>query len=162
MHDSIAQSDLIHIQNTIALFEAPGGGAQDCRKDCRSNGSPGPAPRPPRTGRRQSRCPHKRFSRWCHAGIWEKVFASLVADRDNQYLMLDSTIVRAHQHATSGKGGQGLGAGAFPRWTDHQDPHARRHTRPASALHRHRRSDWGRHHRASLARRLVRGRRARR
>jgi len=48
---------------------------------------------------------HKRFSRWCHAGVWELVFASLAADRDNQYLMLDTTIVRAHQQAASGKGG---------------------------------------------------------
>lgn len=48
---------------------------------------------------------HKRFSRWCHAGVWERVFTSLIADRDNQYLMLDSTIVRAHQQAASGKGG---------------------------------------------------------
>jgi transposase len=48
---------------------------------------------------------HKRFSRWCHAGVWERVFASLVADRDNRYLMLDSTIVRAQQQAASGKVG---------------------------------------------------------
>ncbi|WP_234190538.1 hypothetical protein [Shinella sp. NM-101] len=48
---------------------------------------------------------HKRFSRWCHAGIWEQVFEALTADRDNQYLMIDSTIVRAHQQAASGKGG---------------------------------------------------------
>ncbi|MHA6766576.1 IS5 family transposase [Sphingobium ummariense] len=48
---------------------------------------------------------HRRFSRWCHAGVWERVFASLVADRDNQYLMLDSTIVRAHQQAASGERG---------------------------------------------------------
>jgi transposase len=48
---------------------------------------------------------HKRFSRWCHAGVWERVFASLVVDRDNKYLMLDSTIVRAHQQAATGKGG---------------------------------------------------------
>ncbi|MCA6105524.1 transposase, partial [Bradyrhizobium australafricanum] len=48
---------------------------------------------------------HQRFSRWCHAGVWERVFAALTADRDNQYLMIDSTIVRAHQQATSGKGG---------------------------------------------------------
>ena len=48
---------------------------------------------------------HRRFSRWCHAGVWERVFAALTADRDNQYLMLDSTIVRAHQQAASGKGG---------------------------------------------------------
>lgn len=58
---------------------------------------------------------HKRFSRWCHAGIWEQVFETLTADRDNQYLMIASTIVRAHQQAASGKGGQGSGVGA-PCW----------------------------------------------
>ena len=48
---------------------------------------------------------HKRFTRWAKAGIWEKVFASLTGDPDNQYLMLDTTLVRAHQQAASGKGG---------------------------------------------------------
>lgn len=48
---------------------------------------------------------HRRFSRWCHAGVWEKVFDALTAARDNQYLMLDTTIVRAHQQAAHGKGG---------------------------------------------------------
>jgi transposase len=48
---------------------------------------------------------HKRFSRWAKGGVWEKVFASLIQDRDNQYLMLDSTLVRAHQQAATGKGG---------------------------------------------------------
>jgi putative transposase len=33
------------------------------------------------------------------------VFAALTADRDNQYLMIDSTIVRAHPQAANGKGG---------------------------------------------------------
>lgn len=50
---------------------------------------------------------HKRFSRWAKAGIWEKVFASLIRDRDNEYLMLDTTLVRAHQQAATGKGGIG-------------------------------------------------------
>ncbi len=27
---------------------------------------------------------HRRFSRWCHAGVWERVFDALTADRDNQ------------------------------------------------------------------------------
>lgn len=31
---------------------------------------------------------HRRFNRWCHAGVWEKVFEMLTADRNNQYLML--------------------------------------------------------------------------
>ena len=48
---------------------------------------------------------HQRFSRWCHACVWDRVFAALTADRDNQYLMIDSTIVRAHQQAANGKGG---------------------------------------------------------
>ncbi len=47
---------------------------------------------------------HRRFSRWCHAGVWERVFEALTTDRDNQYLMIDSTIVRAHQQAATGKG----------------------------------------------------------
>lgn len=48
---------------------------------------------------------HKRFTRWAKAGVWEKVFASLVRDPDNRYLMLDSTLVRVHQQAAGGKGG---------------------------------------------------------
>ena len=31
---------------------------------------------------------HKRFSRWCHAGVWDRVFETLKADRNNQYLMI--------------------------------------------------------------------------
>jgi transposase len=51
---------------------------------------------------------HKRFTRWAKAGVWERVFASLIKDRDNQYLMLDSTLVRAHQQAATGKGGPAI------------------------------------------------------
>jgi putative transposase len=51
---------------------------------------------------------HKRFTRWAKAGIWEKVFASLTGDPDNQYLMLDTTLVRVHQQAASGKGGPAI------------------------------------------------------
>lgn len=70
---------------------------------------------------------HKRFTRWAKAGVWDEVFAALIKDRDNQYLMLDSTIVRAHQQAATGKGGgPGSGSGAFPRWIDNQSPNARR------------------------------------
>ncbi len=48
---------------------------------------------------------HKRFTRWSKAGIWEKVFEHLIDDPDNTYVMLDSTLVRAHQQAATGKGG---------------------------------------------------------
>ena len=53
----------------------------------------------------QWRTLHKRFTRWAKAGVWDQVFASLIKDRNNQYLMLDSTLVRAHQQAATGKGG---------------------------------------------------------
>jgi transposase len=53
----------------------------------------------------KSKTVHKRFTRWAKAGVWEKVFASLTGDPNNRYLMLDTTLVRAHQQAASGKGG---------------------------------------------------------
>jgi putative transposase len=46
---------------------------------------------------------HKRFVRWANSGVWERVFHALVRDKKNQYLMLDSTIVRAHQQAATGR-----------------------------------------------------------
>jgi len=42
---------------------------------------------------------HKRFSRWAQSGAWQAVFAHLAGDADNEYAMIDSTIVRAHQHS---------------------------------------------------------------
>ena len=48
---------------------------------------------------------HKRFSRWARKGVWERVFSALIRDPDNDYLMLDSTLVKAHQQAATGKGG---------------------------------------------------------
>ena len=48
---------------------------------------------------------HKRFTRWAKAGVWERVFESLIKDKKNDYLMLDSTLVKAHQQAATGKGG---------------------------------------------------------
>ena len=48
---------------------------------------------------------HKRFSRWARGGVWERVFEALIDDPKNEYLMLDTTLVRAHQQAATGKGG---------------------------------------------------------
>ena len=42
---------------------------------------------------------HTRFSRWAGRGVWKKLFEHLAADADNEYAMIDSTIVRAHQHS---------------------------------------------------------------
>ena len=48
---------------------------------------------------------HKRFTRWARAGVWESIFALLARDRDNEYLMIDSSIVRAHAQAATGQKG---------------------------------------------------------
>ena len=42
---------------------------------------------------------HTRFSRWAESGAWETLFKALATDADNEYAMIDSTIVRAHQHS---------------------------------------------------------------
>jgi transposase len=42
---------------------------------------------------------HTRFSRWAKSGVWQKVFKYLADEADNEYAMIDSTIVRAHQHS---------------------------------------------------------------
>ena len=46
---------------------------------------------------------HRRFSRWAKSGVWKRVFEHLAADADNEYAMIDSTIVRAHQHSAGAK-----------------------------------------------------------
>jgi putative transposase len=46
-----------------------------------------------------------RFSRWSKGGVRDRLFAAMVDDPDFDYVMIDSTIVRAHQHAAGKKGG---------------------------------------------------------
>jgi transposase len=42
---------------------------------------------------------YKRFARWSDSAVWHRVFAELAKDADFEEVFLDSTIVRAHQHA---------------------------------------------------------------
>lgn len=54
--------------------------------------------------------------------MWERVLQALIRDRDNEYSLIDSSIVRTHAQAATGKeGGFGRGFGAFPRRPEHQD-----------------------------------------
>jgi len=53
---------------------------------------------------------HRRFSRWAASGVWARAFGALSADADDEYALLDATIVRAHQHSAGArKGGGGDG-----------------------------------------------------
>ena len=44
----------------------------------------------------------RRFSRWSQNGVWQSVFEAL-QDPDLEWLMIDSTTVRAHQQAAGQK-----------------------------------------------------------
>lgn len=46
---------------------------------------------------------HTRFSRWARRGVWASLFRRLAGDADNEYAMIDSTIVRAHQHSAGAR-----------------------------------------------------------
>jgi transposase len=46
----------------------------------------------------------KRFRRWCLKGVWERIGSEMGLSEEMEVLMLDSTIVRVHQHAAGAKG----------------------------------------------------------
>ncbi len=48
----------------------------------------------------------QRFKRWANKGVWQIIFNILAVSADTKWLMIDSTIVRAHQHC----------AGALKKW----------------------------------------------
>jgi transposase len=56
---------------------------------------------------------HRRHSRWSQTSVWQRVFSSLAAQADNEYAMIDATIVRAHQHSAGYKKG-----GLTPKLSD--------------------------------------------
>ena len=41
-----------------------------------------------------------RFARWRDAGVWDRIAFALAGERDLAQVFIDSTIVRAHQHAS--------------------------------------------------------------
>lgn len=46
---------------------------------------------------------YTRFSRWGKRGVWQRVIEAVSSDRDLEALFVDSTVVRAHQHAAGAK-----------------------------------------------------------
>jgi putative transposase len=48
----------------------------------------------------------QRYNRWCKRGVWQQIFETLNIEPDLEHLLLDSTTVRAHQHAAASKGGE--------------------------------------------------------
>ena len=48
---------------------------------------------------------HQRFIRWQRKGMWKKLFEILKGDKNFEWLMIDSSYVKAHQHAAGARGG---------------------------------------------------------
>src|SRR5262245_35350882 len=48
---------------------------------------------------------YTRFWRWTQKGVWERLFKGLCNDPDFEYVLIDGTLVRVHQHGTGAKGG---------------------------------------------------------
>jgi transposase len=48
---------------------------------------------------------YNRYNRWAKAGMWLRVFEALAAASPQSMQLIDSSIVRAHQHAAGGKKG---------------------------------------------------------
>ena len=59
---------------------------------------------------------YKCFNRWSKQGIFQKIFKRLSADADKEWLMMDGSYIRAHQHAAgaaacSGEDDHAIGIG---------------------------------------------------
>lgn len=46
---------------------------------------------------------YNRFVRWRKAGIWDKLLAAVSEAYDGKVQMIDSSVVRVHQHAANGE-----------------------------------------------------------
>ena len=49
---------------------------------------------------------YNRFNRWSKAGVWVRVFETLAERSPDSMLLIDSSIIRAHQQAATLKGGR--------------------------------------------------------
>jgi transposase len=54
----------------------------------------------------------RRYYRWIEMGVLDAMLAALAREADLEWLMIDSTIVRAHQHAAGARKAKG---GRMPR-----------------------------------------------
>ncbi len=71
---------------------------------------------------------YKRFSRWAKKGRWQTLFEAL-QEPDLEWIMLDTTVVRAHQHAAGQKK-----AMPRPRPSDAHEAGSRPRSTPPSML----------------------------
>ena len=71
----------------------------------------------------------RRFDRWAKKGVWERIFRQL-QDPDLEWLLLDSTVIRAHQHAAGARKGGLSWEPSTKRWGGHEVVSPPRSTSP--------------------------------
>ena len=74
---------------------------------------------------------YNRFVRWRRAGVWTKIMNALAGAHDAAVQMIDTSIVRVHQHGGVHHTGPGTVDGTVTRWIDQQDSCAGRYQWPA-------------------------------
>ena len=81
---------------------------------------------------------YKRFARWCDRGVWERMHQHFSREPDLEYLVIDSTVVRAHQcagGAPAKRGAISASPGPESRRVQHEGSRERGRTGQPSAVH---------------------------
>src|ERR1700730_16620537 len=76
-------------------------------------------------------------SRSAKSGVFERIFKVVASDPDNEYMMIDATIVRAHQHSAGARKKRRASDRPIARRIDHQDSCARRCSRQSGRADAH-------------------------
>jgi transposase len=71
----------------------------------------------------------RRFDRWARKGVWDCLFQEL-KDPDLEWLLIDSTVIRAHQHAAGAKKGVLRTGRNKKHWDDPEAVSPRKSTSP--------------------------------
>src|SRR5215470_146658 len=93
---------------------------------------------------------YQRFNRWAKSGVFEGIFKELASDHDNEYMMIDTTIVRAHQHSAGARKKRRASNRSIPRRTEHKNSCTRRCSRQSRRVHSHSRIRQRSHLRRAL------------
>ena len=48
---------------------------------------------------------HRRFCRWRDKGVWERLLEMLIDEPDFEWLMIDASHIKVHQHGAGARGG---------------------------------------------------------
>jgi transposase len=95
---------------------------------------------------------YQRFNRWAKDGVFGRIFKDLASDHDNEYMMIDSTIVRAHQHSAGARKKRPASDWPIPRRTEHENSCAGRRSRQSRRVHSHPRTRQRSHLRQAVTR----------